>query len=314
MNGALDRFLLQDALALTKKLGDSERGEVKIARESAREKLDAAKLLWASDHFAEALRLAEASLEQGIAAAAALADHADDKADARDAPWVKTLRWLGAKTEEVETIRAAHAVTSAEALPARNRDFREGHVGRYEGAARAALNLERRLGQLCASPRELALMRTGRIAVAALAVVTLATVLYFGLRVDPTIHVTASSSFEDAKFQPTSAIDGNPATEWLLPTRAQGFLELRFAARKVKRVTVRNAHNFPFEDRATRDFTVETSLGGKVVHSSRHSFATFESKPMPMTLPVSGAAVDAVKIVVESFHKSGGGLAEVTLD
>jgi hypothetical protein len=123
-------------------------------------------------------------------------------------------------------------------------------------------------------------------------------------------RVAASAAFSK-NHAATAAIDGDLRTEWLLPDRSNGQLDVIVTpARKVNRLRLVNARNEPFDDRGTKDFIVEASLEGGQVSSQSGSFsAPNDVRDIPI-----GAKIDRLQIKITSHLGSGAGLAEVIVE
>lgn len=115
-------------------------------------------------------------------------------------------------------------------------------------------------------------------------------------------------------FPASQAIDGLSKTEWLLPQRQTGWLELAFTRpRTVREVRLHNAQNSHFLDRATKSFKVEAYSRSRVVATARGEFPPIEAKAGSVTVELAARDVTHVRITVESFYGNGGGLAEVSV-
>lgn len=130
------------------------------------------------------------------------------------------------------------------------------------------------------------------------------------VRPGPEVEAVASASYSTTPTHGArSVLDDDPATNWLLPDRSEGWVELRFAhPRTVSRVEITNGHNPPYEDRAAR--AIEVVLlgeGGSILASASHELA-FSSAPSPERVEVSAEGVRRVRVFVRTFHRSGGAL------
>lgn len=107
------------------------------------------------------------------------------------------------------------------------------------------------------------------------------------------------------------AVDGDRASEWLLPGGEAGWLDVHLRPRRrVERVRLVNATNAPFGDRGTKGFRLEGFLDDVLVWSSREE--SFAGAGEVRELAV-GARVNRLRIVVLSWHGAGAGLAEVVV-
>jgi hypothetical protein len=129
------------------------------------------------------------------------------------------------------------------------------------------------------------------------------------------LAVTATASYDQSVHGPASALDGDRNTEWLLPTGTLGTLEIKLKPQRVRHVRVRNASNGSYADRATHDFHIELWREGKLLLKAPGTFPRFETAPGWTAVATDARAkVDTLKFVVDSYHKSGGGLAEISWD
>jgi len=123
-------------------------------------------------------------------------------------------------------------------------------------------------------------------------------------------HATASAVYSP-KYPASQAIDGMDATEWLLPDRTLGWLELRFPSRKVRKVALVNAYNAYYKDRGAERVTV-TAYGPKgKLASTQGRFAKLSGDRKPLVLSLNADGVTRLRVEVQSYFAMGGGLAEV---
>lgn len=129
----------------------------------------------------------------------------------------------------------------------------------------------------------------------------------------PDVEVTASASYSTTPTHgPASTVDGDPATNWLLPDRTPGWVDLRFASpRSVSAIEITNGHNAPYEDRAAREVEVMIfGEGGQILGSATRELA-FSSAPGPERFEVAADRVTRVRVYVRSFHRAGGALDQI---
>jgi hypothetical protein len=317
-NWAKDAFLLRGAQDWATRLAPGEREPLRERLTAIAQKRESGEILAASEQPAEALALAEQAVELALDAAtwpAVTSAAGRDDASPNNGPvWATTLAHLGASTSVIDRVgRAAEAARRER--PIRNRELPPETVGRIHQALGAAKQMERLLARLVQSPRRIARRRAGRIGLAALLVGAPVAWKIRSLFLPGPIAVSASVSYDQSVHAPGKAIDGDPNTEWLLPNHATGSIEVHFDPRRLRVVHLRNSHNPPYEDRATRDFHIECWSAGKLVRTTKASFARLEPAPAVTDFPVDvPGRVDTLKIVVDSYHKSGGGLAEISWD
>lgn len=164
-----------------------------------------------------------------------------------------------------------------------------------------------------------ALRVRARRALPPLLVTCLATAAYFAyaLGARPFANVRDSGTFfADPSFSGEKAFDGQLDTEWLLPDRTTGHVDLfLFPARDVRSIVLVNGHNRHFMDRAVRTFEVQLHRDGVLVHASRGEFRelTNPGERSEIRLPSPVADVDHVRVVVHAHMGLGGALAEILL-
>lgn len=311
----------EPAATLARQLTPVDRERLQTQLDLSAQKRDSAVILAASEQDAEALVLAEQAWEllsqaaqwpQIVAAAAAAPLATPDPDPAGSAP-PRTLAQLGASPPELELLGRAQQAAGQQ-RPAHNRAVTRAHQSRLDDALRATQIARRLLGRLLQSPRVI-VVRGGLRLGATAALVLLASGWFIHSCLDRgLLGVTATMSYDLSEHAPAMAVDRNLATEWLLPNRTLGTLEIRLAPRPLRLVRLRNARNGVYNDRGTQDFHVECYSAGKQVCRLAGSFPLFETTPGWNRLPLDVGRVDTLKIVVDSYHKSGGGLAEVSWD
>jgi hypothetical protein len=126
--------------------------------------------------------------------------------------------------------------------------------------------------------------------------------------------VVSASGVYSTDHTAANAFDGLDATEWLLPDRQVGWLDIRFASsRKLRRVRLLNSHNIYFMDRAAERVKV-TAYGKRgPIATAQGRFAKINGKRSPLDLSLSADAAVRIRVEVLSYFGSGGGLAEVEL-
>ncbi|HZL16417.1 MAG TPA: hypothetical protein VFG23_01600, partial [Polyangia bacterium] len=179
-------------------------------------------------------------------------------------------------------------------------------------AGRAARGL---IGRLWSSLRKLGRTRQTVIrrrlggTLVILGLVATATIVL--VRLHDRFDVVASGIFSP-KFEAERAVDGDLTTEWLGPDDRIAWLELRFARPlDVVGVKVVNAHNPPFNDRATRDLDVELYRKDRLLTRAAATFAGIDPSPEARTIWVKADGITRVRFVARGFSGRGAGLAEV---
>jgi hypothetical protein len=253
----------------------------------ARQRRAAAEVLWLAGETAEALRLAR----EGFV----LAYDASEPANVRD----ESLRALKSKVDETK-------------IPGLDDELTDPHSKLFESLIAGHDAIAGKATTLALDAKGIARTRTNRIVVASLATIAFVVLAWLVLHTPKTVRPEASSSYGD-KFPPANAVDGRNETEWLLPDRTPGWLDLWLGPpRKVKALKVLNAHNGPYDDRATKEWHVEVyAKGGKSVKQIDGAFPEFSNDPQAVIIPVDADDVERVRFEVRGFHRTGGGLAEI---
>lgn len=254
------------------------------------QKRDAAETLWLAGLTAEGLRLAREAF--------VIAHESEPSQAGADAAIAATRKRLD------ET-----------ALPELDTEVGDGHQRLFEEMLAGHDVIARRAAPLALDPRGIARKRLERIVVGALGAVAVVALLWLALRTPKTLRAEASAINSD-RFTAANAVDGRNETEWLLPDHAPGWLDVWVGApRRIKAVKLLNAHIPPYNDRATQDYHLEVfTRGGKLARSIDGSFGAFTDDPKWVTVPLDIADVERVRFEVRSFHKNGGGLAEIEVD
>lgn len=137
---------------------------------------------------------------------------------------------------------------------------------------------------------------------------------YFALHEPEGVFASASDVWQqNASFSADMAIDGRNDTWWILPDRATGWVEERISpSRHVSQVVLLNSSNPPSHDRGTSDYRLEIYSGGTLARSIDGHFDWADS-PQPVTHDIDMDGVERVRFVVRSYHRTGGGLTEMTV-
>lgn len=271
-------FLLRDLERRARDVPAEVRETVARAHVRAKQKRDAAEALWIAGCPAEALRLAREAVD--------VLRTVDDAARA-----------------EVEPV----------ALPELDEDVLPEHGDRFRALVDEA---DRLLGAQAAralDTKAVARARTNRIATAVSVVLAVLALSWIVLRTPRVLKAEASAQW-DGRYDAAKAVDGSDRTDWLLPDKATGWLDVQVVpARKVSKLKVMNARNVPYNDRATHEFHVDAYRNGQVVRSFDAKFDGFSPDPAWRTFDV-GEKVEKFRLTVKSHHKSGGGFSEIEVE
>lgn len=171
---------------------------------------------------------------------------------------------------------------------------------------------------LVAAFKRLSAMPRGRIVlgvqlVTAVLVLFSAPIVNWLMEAD-SLSVFASDDYSDdhaARF----ATDGIPATEWLLPDGALGYIELSFGSKRtVHGVTVTNGHNLNFMDRAIKKARISVFDGDEVIEKHDVELPGIEPEHKQRRIELKGHRASRVRLEVLEFDGTGAALAELALD
>lgn len=153
--------------------------------------------------------------------------------------------------------------------------------------------------------------RRRRLLALVLGTATLAAVAFALFR---NVQSARASGTYSSDFLAAQAIDGLSKTEWLLPHQQTGWLEVAFARpRDVEALVLHNAMNGHYRDRAAKLVKVEAYSGTQLLATAQVEFPAIDADKGPLTVDLAARNVTHVRIAIESFYGSGGGLAEVTV-
>ncbi len=203
--------------------------------------------------------------------------------------------------DDLAALRREYALLSE---PPTSKDSAPQHARWLERARTLALRAEK---VLTADARR----RRRRIVIAgSLAAALLAALASFALY-DARVRVSSSARFDDG-HPARHVVDLSDVTEWLLPDGKNGWVELSFKRRRhLTELSITNAHNQDYLDRAARRIKVICFDGDRIVYESELEFEKIEEKPSPKRIALGGLKVSKVRVEVLSFWKTGGGLAEI---
>lgn len=236
---------------------------------------------------------------------------AKQKRDSAEALWSS-----GFPAEALRLVSEAAAALGADVvadLPLLDADVTETHGARFR---ELVLDVDRRLdGDLARAltPREVKLTRVQRMATAAAVGLVVIFAAWFVFRTPRVLRAEASGQY-DARYEPGRAVDGNDKTDWLLPDKTGGWVDVHILPpRKVTKLKITNARNLPWSDRATNEFHVDAFYGSQLVKSADGKFDGPKADPVTQAIDV-GAKIDRVRVTVKSWYQNGGGFAEIEPD
>jgi hypothetical protein len=259
----------------------------------ATERLDASDVLARSPHRAESMRVL----------ARALGSLEDASRQLAVAHPENPLVIAESQLDSLRTFRER-----LERAPARDSTLTHEDLVLLQQARKLAHRVRGLLRRATISRRALLVRRLG---LAATGAALLAFVWFAVTHLRDRFDVAASASYS-AAFPAENAVDGHLETEWLAPEAATGWLELRFVRPiSVTAVSVVNAHNGGYADRATRALDIELYQGETRVSRARFVFPKLDITPQAEKVAIAGAGVTRVRFVARSHYGKGAGLAEV---
>lgn len=271
-----------------------------------REARRAAEVLWGGACPAFAWRTSKSAFDAALEAAraAAGAEPIDD-----------VVKALGLRARDAAKLRDIVDRLTSIPSPSIDADVGPAHVEAFPVVRDVVVLLERAVVPFASDARTLRFTKIRRqIVTAALVLLAIASLVFF-VRMQFRTWATASASVAP-KHDATNAIDFSPEGEWLLPDATAGWIDVHYSpSRTVTHVHLLNAHASIYNDRGTKDFTIELYGHDHLLESLDGTFPEFSSEPKTMTWDVGRTpGVDRLRVVVKSWYFRGGGLAEISVD
>ncbi len=258
----------------------------------------------------------EPSGSDAVSIAAALSRESIPSVPAPAMPerWRAALAARGVGSTKIERIAATRATQKTTTLPDLDADVSPALADLFQRVMDARYSVDGAIGTGAWTRGDMRWARTRRWLGASLGIVAIAGGSYFALHEPEGVFASASDVWQQsASFSADMAIDGRNDTWWLLPDRANGWVEQRMSpSRHVDSVTLLNTSNPPAHDRGTQDYRLEIYSGGSIVQSIDGHF-DWSDAPTPVTHEINRDDVDRVRFVVRTYHRTGGGLAEMTI-
>ncbi len=250
--------------------------------------------------------------EAGHDGPAAVALRADARPD--EPSWAPVLRRRGLSDGKTREVLEAERTLRAKVLPALDKDVGAAEGELFQSLITARRHVDRVLAPASMTTGQLAWTRASRIGFAAFFAAVAIFGIYLLLKPAVGVEATASAHFNN-DFVAAKAIDGDAATEWLLPNGEAGWLDVRITPpQRIDTVRLKNSHNRHYNDRATREYTIDLMSGDRVVRSIPGEFPTLSPRPEWVEHAAGVDDVDHIRINVRSWHRVGGGLADVEWD
>jgi len=186
----------------------------------------------------------------------------------------------------------------------------------YDRLIAAHSALEASLAPIAVTERQRHLTRLFRVAHALVIVAGLLGGYAWFAKRPRGVHCVASARY-DFNHDATDACDGNDVTEWLLPDRTAGYLDVELARpRTIRFVRVLNSTNRPTPDRSTNEFDIELfDADGRSLKVFSSTFGPFDQYPRWQRIPLGRVdGVLRVRFRVKTWWGLSGGLADIRLE
>lgn len=264
-------------------------------------------------------RSGEVSLPLAAAAAAARSSSpaADGVVEDEEPPdpeaWLDAMQAHGLSAGRRRAVQdAAKRADALEAIPAFDADVQPEHSDLFQAVLTARRRVAETLEPVVMTRTQRSMTRAGRFTYAAIAAaIILAAVWYFALRTPSTAEATASAAYA-SEFSPNKVVDGDVESEWLLPDRTAGYVEIALSPpRDLSEVRLRNAHNRHYNDRAARSYKVELFAGEERLTEIEGDWPRLIPRPPWTDHEVEASGVTRIRVTVDTWHGLGGGLAEI---
>ena len=210
----------------------------------------------------------------------------------------------------LDDVRALLAEAEALAVPRSRGDFGREHAAWLERARLCSHRLQRAITRSRRKPLWRALWLGA--GAGALVIAVLAGAYWWRGR----LYAHASESYDASVYPAQHAVDGLRATEWLLPDGKRGHIDISLATRRpVRAVTIINAHNRAYMDRAIKKATVLVYDDNLLVDRAEVTFGKIEARPAPKRVVMKkGKEATRVRIMIAEHHELGAGIAEVAIE
>ena len=228
--------------------------------------------------------------------------------------WRAALGARGVSAAKIDRVGATLVAMRDAKLPDLDADVSPALADLFQRVMDARYSVDSAIGSGAWTAGEMRWARVRRWLGASLALAAIVGGSYFTLHEPEGTFASASDVWQQsATFSADMAIDGRNDTWWLLPDRASGWVEQRMSpGRHVDEVVLLNASNPPAHDRGTQDYRLEIYSGGSIVQSIDGHF-DWADDPQPVTHAIHLDGVERVRFVVRTYHRTGGGLAEMTI-
>ncbi|MFK7987757.1 MAG: discoidin domain-containing protein [Sandaracinaceae bacterium] len=231
--------------------------------------------------------------------------------------WRDTLTSRGLSASKVQKLATLLASLERDTLPALDADVGSDHGALFRDVIAARRAAERALVPASMTMGQLMRAQTGRWLGAITLLALLAGGIFLLVRTPRSETATASDTYDNSRpdFQASHAIDDDEATEWILPNRVGGWVDVRLSPpRDLSTVRLRNGNNRLMMDRAVKDYTLELYSDDEEVFSQGGQFSGIVRDPGWSDFEVNATQVDRIRVVVRTWHGDGACLAEIDWD
>jgi hypothetical protein len=270
----------------------------------SRERADAAAWLWTCGHIPLAISHAQEALEFALELAERAAGGAVGGATQRFA----ALSAAGLTPHAVKQIQEAAQLAEA---PRWLAETTSAHARSYARLREARRRIDRALEPILLTEVQRRARLARRSALALLFMASLAAMLISASVTRVRARASRYFGNDSAQYGPGRAIDGDPATSWLLPDATQGELTIELPRlRELREIRLLNTENPPYADSASRTYRVDILRREHIELSFTASFPDV-SPPDWVVRRVEIPQADKIRITVLSYYRVRGGLAEV---
>lgn len=294
-------LLLRDAEQTAKRTPEDQRLAVDERLSIGRQRAEAADVLWSNGHTAEGLRMAK---DAYLATREALETlYADESPAGLSDAERRAMAKLDAELAEDDQLPRLDADVTAE------------HGRRFKALVSARRRFDEVLAAAAMTPSEVARTRALRVGGLVLAVIGLAVGVALLVGSPPGATARASATWSEDSGLASWAIDADPETEWTLPDRTLGWIEVTLSPpERVEVVRLLNGHNGGYNDRALRSAVVEIYANGEVARRHQQTWPGVQPRPDWVELEVGVDSVERIRVEVRGFHREGASLAEIDWD
>jgi len=232
--------------------------------------------------------------------------------------WQALLLDRCVRPRRIERIARVVERTTTEPLPELDKLVAAPHALILRDAGRAGRLVRHVATPLSKTGRGMLALRLTRWFFVLLPLLVLAGIAVVAFEPPPAIRATASAHYQNrSRFEPGRVVDGNTETEWLLPNKTKGWIDLEFdPPRRVNRIGILNAVNGGHRDRSTKAYRIEVYARGRRIRTIGGSFTGLQSRRAQRErfVYLGVSRVEKIRVHVLSYSGKGAGIAEITID